>query len=52
MPSVADDGFQRIIKQARESNIMFVIQRANLRQTELNKQDMIEWKQRCDEAHV
>lgn len=50
MPSVADDGFQRIIKQARESNIMFVIQRANLRQTELNKQDMIEWKQRVEEA--
>lgn len=49
-PSVADDGFQRIIKQAQEANIMFVIQQANLRQSELNKQDMNAWKKRVEQA--
>lgn len=49
-PSVADDGFQRIIQQAQEANIMFVIQQANLRQTELNKRDLKEWKQRVEQA--
>lgn len=49
-PSVADDGFQRIIKDAQEANILFVIQQANLRQTELNKQDMNAWKQRVQQA--
>ncbi|HBX20611.1 MAG TPA: hypothetical protein DEF88_09200, partial [Porphyromonadaceae bacterium] len=49
-PSVADDGFQRIIKQAQEANILFVIQQAELRQSELNKQDMSAWKKRVREA--
>ncbi len=49
-PSVAPDGFQRIIQQAQEANIMFVIQQANLRQSELNKHDMTVWKQRVEEA--
>jgi hypothetical protein len=49
-PSVAPDGFQRIIQQAREANIMFVIQQANLRQSELNKRDLTEWKRRVEEA--
>ena len=49
-PSVAPDGFQRIIKQAQDANIMFVIQQANLRQSELNKRDMSEWKRRVEEA--
>lgn len=49
-PSVAPDGFQRIIQQAQEANILFVIQQANLRQSELNKRDMSEWKRRVEEA--
>lgn len=49
-PSVAPDGFQRIIQEAQEANIMFVIQQANLRQSELGKQDMNEWKKRVEEA--
>jgi tetratricopeptide (TPR) repeat protein len=49
-PSVAPDGFQRIIQDKQEANIMFVIQQANLRQSELNKQDMAIWKQRVEEA--
>ena len=49
-PSVADDGFQRIIKQAQDANIMFVIQQANLRSSELGKSDMNAWKQRVEQA--
>lgn len=49
-PSVAPDGFQRIIQDKQEANIMFVIEQANLRQSELNKQDMATWKQRVEEA--
>ena len=49
-PSVANDGFQRIIQEAQEANIMFVIQQANLRDSELNKQDMTAWKRRVEQA--
>lgn len=49
-PSVAPDGFQRIIKDAQEANIHFVIQQAALRQSELNKQDMDAWKKRVNQA--
>lgn len=49
-PSVAPDGFQRIIQDAQEASIMFVIEQANLRQSELNKRDMNEWKRRVEEA--
>ena len=49
-PSVADDKFQRIIQQAQEASIMFVIQQTNLRQSELNKGDMSTWKKRVEEA--
>ena len=49
-PSVADDGFQRIIKQAQDASIMFVIQQADLRSSELSKSDMTAWKQRVEEA--
>ena len=49
-PSVAPDGFQRIIKEAQDANILFVIQQANLRQSELNKRDMSDRKRRVEEA--
>lgn len=50
LPSVAPDGFQRIIQDAQEASILFVIEQANLRQSELNKRDMSDWKRRVEEA--
>lgn len=41
--SYANDAFQRIIKQAQEANIMFLIQQANLRSGELNSAQMKEF---------
>ncbi|MCE2617247.1 MAG: tetratricopeptide repeat protein [Phocaeicola sp.] len=38
--SHADDAYQRIIKQAEQANIMFLIQQANLRNSELNSEDI------------
>ncbi|MBR6691175.1 MAG: tetratricopeptide repeat protein [Bacteroidaceae bacterium] len=42
--AVGEDAFQRVIKQAKEANIMFLIQQANLRASELNSADMKELK--------
>ena len=41
--SYANDAFQRIIKEAQEANIMFLIQQANLRNSELNSEEMKEF---------
>ena len=49
-PSVADDGFQRIIKQQQDANIHFVIQQANIRSTETGSQNMRSWQQRVQDA--
>lgn len=49
-PSVAPDGFQRIIKEVQDANIHFVIQQANIRSSEINKTDINEWKKRIEEA--
>ena len=49
-PSVAPDGFQRIIKETQDANIHFVIQQANIRSSEINKTDINEWKKRVEEA--
>lgn len=35
-PATGEDNFQRIIKEAQQANIMFLIQQANLRPSELN----------------
>ncbi len=43
-PAFAPDGFQRVIKEAYDANIMFQIQRANVRSSEANKEDVEEWK--------
>ncbi|MDR0749325.1 MAG: hypothetical protein LBF62_07120 [Tannerellaceae bacterium] len=51
--AVAPDKFQRIIKEAYDANIMFLIQQAELRSKELNKQDITDWKnlvRNADEA--
>jgi len=42
--AVAADKFQRIIKEAHDANIMFLIQRAELRSKELNKDEISDWK--------
>ena len=43
-PMTAPDGFQRIIQEAYDANIMFQIQQANVRATELNKDEVQEWQ--------
>ncbi len=49
-PSVADDGFQRIIREKQEANIHFVIQQANVRSSETGSRDMRTWQQRVQDA--
>ena len=51
--ATAADKFQRIIKEAHDANIMFLIQQANLRAKELNSDAIKEWKdlvKNADEA--
>lgn len=43
-PAIAPDKFQRIIKQAYDANIMFLIQQAELRSSELKKDEVESWK--------
>ena len=42
-PANAADAFQRVIKQAKQANIMFLIQQANLRYSETNSAQMKEF---------
>ncbi len=52
-PAIAPDKFQRIIKEAHDANIMFLIQQANLRSEELKKDEITDWKdlvKNADEA--
>lgn len=42
-PAYAEDAFQRVIKQAKQANIMFLIQQTNLRWSELNSAEMNEF---------
>ncbi len=51
--AIAADKFQRIIKEAHDANIMFLIQQANLRSEELKKSEITDWKdlvKNADEA--
>jgi Flp pilus assembly protein TadD len=43
-PATAPDKFQRIIKDAYNSDIMFLIQQAELRSSELKKTELSDWK--------
>jgi tetratricopeptide (TPR) repeat protein len=43
-PAIGADKFQRIIKEAHNANIMFLIQQAELRSKELSKQEITDWK--------
>lgn len=51
--AIAADKFQRIIKEAHDASIMFLIQQAELRSKELKKDEISEWKdlvKNADEA--
>ena len=49
-PAIAPDAFQRIIKETYDADIMFLIQRAELRSSELNSTNMSAWKELVKEA--
>lgn len=49
-PAFAPDAFQRIIKEAYDADIMFLIQRAELRSSELNSTNLNAWKELVKEA--
>jgi tetratricopeptide (TPR) repeat protein len=48
--AVGPDKFQRIIKEAYNANIMFLIQQAELRSKELNKSEISDWKNIVENA--
>ena len=50
-PAVGADKFQRIIKEAYSESIMFLIQQAELRSSELNKKGITEWKNLVENAN-
>ena len=50
--SYAEDAYQRIIKQAQEANIMFLIQQANLRNNQLNSDEMKEVHKKVAEVNA
>ena len=50
-PAVGADKFQRIIKEAYDANILFLIQQAELRSNELNKGELKDWKDRVKKAN-
>lgn len=49
-PAVGADKFQRIIKEAYNANILFLIQQAELRSKELNKEELKDWKDLVENA--
>lgn len=49
-PAVGADKFQRIIREAHNTNIMFLIQQAELRSKELNKEEIKDWKDLVENA--
>lgn len=49
-PSFAPDAFQRIMKETHDADIMFLIQRAELRSGELNSYNLKAWKDLVKEA--
>ena len=50
-PAVGADKFQRIIKEAYDANILFLIQQAELRSNELSKGELKDWKDRVKQAN-
>lgn len=50
-PALGADKFQRIIKEAYDANIMFLIQQAELRSKELNKGEIKDWQNLVENAN-
>ena len=50
--AIAADKFQRIIKEAHDASIMFLIQQANLRNSELNSDDIKEFHKKVAEVNA
>ena len=44
LPAIAPHGFQRVVKEMYDSDILFQIQQANVRGSEINKEDVEEWR--------
>ena len=51
-PANAADAFQRVIKQAKQANIMFLIQQANLRWSETNSDQMKDFTATVKEVYA
>jgi Tfp pilus assembly protein PilF len=49
-PAIVADNFQRIIKEAYNANIMFLIQQAELRANEINKGEVVDWNKIVKDA--
>jgi len=49
-PAYAPDAFQRIIKETYDADILFLIQQAELRSSELNSSNLAAWKDLVKEA--
>ena len=50
IPAIAPDKFQRIVKEAHEADIMFLIQQAELRSSELRKAEVTDWQNLVKDA--
>lgn len=48
--AIAPDNFQRITQETQNADILFLIQQAQLRNTELKKSDIVEFNQKVKEA--
>ncbi len=48
--AIAPDAFQRIIKQAHNANILFLIQQAEVRSRELGKKEIADWRGKVKDA--
>lgn len=51
-PAIAPDAFQRVIKEAHDADIMFLIQQAELRSSELNSSNLAAWKDLVKDANL
>ena len=44
LPAIAPHGFQGVVKEMYDADILFQIQQANVRGSEINKEDVEEWR--------
>jgi tetratricopeptide (TPR) repeat protein len=50
--AISSDGFQRTIKEAQQANILFLIQQANLRASELNSTNIKNFNKQVKDAYT